>query len=107
VNRDTAALGVVAGTSVVAGAFDPGGVALVAFGAVVVAVLAVGTLRGTDELAAFAVSLGLLVATVGLARSAGWSTAGTAAALVAVGALLGYGLHRYELVALGLVEGDT
>jgi len=107
VNRETAALGAVAGTSVVAGAFDPEGLALVAFGAAVVVVLAAGTLRGADELAAFAVSLALFVAAVGLARSAGWSTAGTAAALVAVGTLLGYGLHRYELVALGLVEGDT
>ncbi len=102
-NRDIA-VGVVAGASVVAGAFDPTGVGLVAFGALAVAVLAGATLRSTDELAAFAVSLGCLVAVVGLARSAGWSTPGTAAALVACGGLLGYGLHRYELVTMGLVE---
>lgn len=51
--------------------------------------------------------LGLLVFTFGIAFMTSEALWIGALALLVVGALVSYGMHRYELVSLGLMEGST
>lgn len=51
--------------------------------------------------------LGLFVFTFGIVFVTSEALWIGALALLAVGALVSYGLHRYELVSLGLIEGST
>lgn len=64
--------------------------------------------RATDlrALAAFVLAAVVLLAVVGVAGTATDATWLLALALVAAGATLAYGTHRYERVAMGLVTED-
>jgi hypothetical protein len=104
VNRRDAAVGAFAVGQVFAGAAGLSGATLVAAEAVLIGLLLAGSRHDARALPAFAVGFGVLLGVLGAGRS-GASLAVTAGALVIVGAVLVYGVHRYELVALGLVEG--
>jgi len=85
---------------------EPGTVALAVVGAIALVVVA-ATSAVTGELAdALFASLVFVVLTVGTWTLLAADTSLLVVALVLVGvvALVSYGLHRYELVALGLVE---